>query len=150
MNPLSRSAVPNPELTPVCRSLPKTVTCLVRCARSMNILAIGAGLIFGSYLDPTLSRLGLSDSVIDEVRMRDIPFWFSFMAAGALTAMYAGVGERSARGILLGVMLITYVVYAAVRIFSIGEQGLPEFEAQIHIARILLEFALQSRKVFRL
>ena len=85
------------------------------------ILAIGAGMIFGSYLDPTLSRLGVSDSLIDEVRMRDIPFWFSFMSAGALTAMYARVGERNARGILPGVMLIAYVVYAAVRLFAIGD-----------------------------
>ena len=61
------------------------------------ILAIGVGLIAGSYLDPALSRLGLSDALIEEVRMRDIPFWFSFMAAGALTAMSAGFIERSMR-----------------------------------------------------
>jgi len=85
------------------------------------ILAIGAGLIFGSYVDPALSRMGFSDALIDEVRMRDIPFWFSFMAAGALTAMYPRFGERDAGGILLSVMLFAYVVYAAVRLFAIGD-----------------------------
>ncbi len=85
------------------------------------ILAIGTGLMFGSYVDPALSRLGFPDALIEEVRMRDIPFWFSFMAAGALTAMYPRFGQRSARGILLGIMLFAYVVYAAVRLFAIGD-----------------------------
>jgi surface polysaccharide O-acyltransferase-like enzyme len=85
------------------------------------ILSIGAGLIAGSYLDPTLSRLGLSDALIEEVRMRDIPFWFSFMAAGALTAMSAGFIERSMRIFVLGALLIAYLTYAAVRVFGIGD-----------------------------
>jgi surface polysaccharide O-acyltransferase-like enzyme len=85
------------------------------------ILSIGAGLIAGSYLDPTLSRLGLSDALIEEVRMRDIPFWFSFMAAGALTAMSAGFIERSMRIFVLGALLISYLIYAAVRVFGIGD-----------------------------
>ena len=85
------------------------------------ILAIGAGLIAGSYLDPTLSRLGFPDSVIEEVRMRDIPFWFSFMAAGALTAMFAGFIERGMRSFFLGALLVAYAIYAAVRIFGIGD-----------------------------
>jgi surface polysaccharide O-acyltransferase-like enzyme len=119
-----------------------------KCKRALFLtLAIGAGLIFGSYLDPTLSRLGFSDSVIDEVRMRDIPFWFSFMAAGALTAMYARVGERSARGILLGVMLIAYVVYAAVRIFTIGDAAAYDSIAYFAYAALLCFwlFAIQPR-----
>jgi surface polysaccharide O-acyltransferase-like enzyme len=85
------------------------------------ILAIGAGLIAGSYLDPTLSRLGLSDALIEEVRMRDIPFWFSFMAAGALTAMSAGFAERSMRLPVVGALLIAYLIYAGVRVFGIGD-----------------------------
>src|SRR5438874_10056139 len=39
-------------------------------------LSIGCGLLAGSYLDPALSRLGVSDALLDEIRMRDIPFWF--------------------------------------------------------------------------
>jgi surface polysaccharide O-acyltransferase-like enzyme len=85
------------------------------------ILSIGAGLVAGNYLDPTLSRLGLSDALIEEVRMRDIPFWFSFMAAGALTAMSAGFIERSMRIFVLGALLIAYLIYAAVRVFGIGD-----------------------------
>jgi surface polysaccharide O-acyltransferase-like enzyme len=85
------------------------------------ILAIGAGLVAGSYLDPTLSRLGFSDALIEEVRMRDIPFWFTFMAAGALTAMSAGFIERSMRISVVGALLIAYLIYAAVRVFGIGD-----------------------------
>src|SRR5260370_39909507 len=48
------------------------------------LLSIGLGLIAGSYLDPLLFRFGYSDSLIEEVRMRDIPFWFCFAALGAL------------------------------------------------------------------
>ncbi|MEA2829314.1 MAG: acyltransferase, partial [Bradyrhizobium sp.] len=55
------------------------------------LLAIGLGLIAGSYLDPSLSRLGFSDSAVEEVRMRDIPFWFSFAALGALIGI-SGTG----------------------------------------------------------
>ena len=51
------------------------------------ILAIAAGLIAGSYLDPLLSRLGLSGLPDRGSRMRDIPFWFSFMALGSMAAM---------------------------------------------------------------
>ena len=86
------------------------------------ILAIGAGLIAGSYLDPALSRLGLSDALIEEVRMRDIPFWFSFMAAGALTAYVCRLHRARACGYaVVGALLIAYLIYAAVRIFGIGD-----------------------------
>jgi peptidoglycan/LPS O-acetylase OafA/YrhL len=85
------------------------------------ILTIGAGLIAGSYLDPALSRLGLPDALIEEVRMRDILFWFSFMAAGALTAMSASFIERSMRTAVVGALLIAYLIYAAVRVLGIGE-----------------------------
>jgi len=101
------------------------------------ILAIGAGLIFGSYVDPTLSRLGYSDALIDEVRMRDIPFWFSFMAAGALTAMYPRSDEPSARGILLGVMLLAYAAYATVRLFAIGDAAAYDSTAFFAYAALL-------------
>jgi surface polysaccharide O-acyltransferase-like enzyme len=85
------------------------------------ILAIGAGLMAGSYLDPALTRLGFSEALIEEVRMRDIPFWFAFMAAGALTAMSAGFIERGMRVYLLGALLTAYMIYTAVRVFGIGD-----------------------------
>ena len=85
------------------------------------ILSIGCGLLAGSYLDPAMSRLGVSHAQLDEVRMRDIPFWFSFVALGALTAMLADLSDRSARRWLLGAMLAAYIFFAAVRITGIGD-----------------------------
>ena len=86
------------------------------------LLAIAIGLIAGSYLDPLLFRFDLSAALVEEVRMRDIPFWFGFAALGGLVAM-PGVREAIAR---IRVQLITmtlalYVVYAAVRQFQIGD-----------------------------
>jgi peptidoglycan/LPS O-acetylase OafA/YrhL len=86
------------------------------------VLSIAFGLIAGSYLDPLLSRLGFSDSLVEEVRMRDLPFWFSFMALGAL----AGIsGSRSSlhdiRALLIGATLLACILYAAVRLFGLGD-----------------------------
>jgi surface polysaccharide O-acyltransferase-like enzyme len=88
---------------------------------ALLILSIGCGLLAGSYLDPAISRLGASDALLDEVRMRDIPFWFSFVALGALTAMFADLGDQGTRRALLGAMLAAYVIYAAVRILNLGD-----------------------------
>ena len=88
---------------------------------TLLILAIGCGLLAGSYLDPAISRLGASDALLDEVRMRDIPFWFSFVALGALTAMFADLTDQSIRRTLLGAMLAAYALYAAVRILNLGD-----------------------------
>lgn len=88
---------------------------------ALLILAIGCGLLAGSYLDPAMSRLGASDALLDEVRMRDIPFWFSFVAIGALTAMFADLSDQGMRRALLGAMLAAYIVYAAVRILGLGD-----------------------------
>jgi peptidoglycan/LPS O-acetylase OafA/YrhL len=85
------------------------------------ILSIGCGLLAGAYLDPAISRLGYSDGLLDEVRMRDIPFWFSFVALGALTAMFADLGDQGIRRSLPGAMLAAYMVYAAVRILNLGD-----------------------------
>ena len=74
-----------------------------------------------AYLDPAISRLGASDALLDEVRMRDIPFWFSFVALGALTAMFADLRDQGMRRALLGAMLAAYMVYAAVRILDLGD-----------------------------
>jgi len=88
---------------------------------ALLILSIGCGLLAGSYLDPALSRLGASDALLDEVRTRDIPFWFSFVALGALTAMFADLTDHGMRLALLGAMLAAYLLYAAVRILSLGD-----------------------------
>ena len=84
-------------------------------------LSIGCGLLAGSYLDPAISRLGASDALLDEIRMRDIPFWFSFVALGALTAMFADLSDQGMRRALPGAMLAAYMFYAAVRILGLGD-----------------------------
>jgi peptidoglycan/LPS O-acetylase OafA/YrhL len=88
---------------------------------ALLILSIGSGLLAGAYLDPAISRLGASDALLDEVRMRDIPFWFSFVALGALTAMFADLSDHGMRRALLGAMLAAYMTYAAVRILGLGD-----------------------------
>ncbi|KRQ99927.1 acyltransferase [Bradyrhizobium jicamae] len=88
---------------------------------TLLILSIGCGLLAGSYLDPAMSRLGTSEALLDEVRTRDIPFWFSFVALGALTAMFADLTDRGVHRLLLGAMLAAYALYAAVRIFNLGD-----------------------------
>ena len=85
------------------------------------ILSIGCGLLAGSYLDPAISRLGASDALLDEFRIRDIPFWFSFVALGALTAMFADLSDQATRRALLGAMLAAYMIYAAARILGLGD-----------------------------
>jgi peptidoglycan/LPS O-acetylase OafA/YrhL len=86
------------------------------------LLSIAFGLIAGSYLDPLLSRAGFSDSLVEEVRMRDIPFWFSFMALGALVGLSGSRPSlRDMRALLIGATLLAYVVYAAVRLSGVGD-----------------------------
>jgi surface polysaccharide O-acyltransferase-like enzyme len=86
------------------------------------LLAITLGLIAGSYLDPLLLRLGFSDSVVEEVRMRDIPFWFSFMAIGVLIGI-SGTGSslRDMPVLISGATLLAFIIYAAVRLFGLGD-----------------------------
>lgn len=84
--------------------------------------AVLLGLVAGSYLDPTLARLGLSNDLIEEARLRDLPFWFSFMALGAMVAI--GNAEDALRRhalILIICTVVGYVVYAAVRVGSVGD-----------------------------
>jgi fucose 4-O-acetylase-like acetyltransferase len=86
------------------------------------LLSIALGLIIGSYLDPLLFRQGFSDSVVEEVRMRDIPFWFSFAAPGALVGISGTRSSvRGMRALISGATLLAYVIYAAVRLFSLGD-----------------------------
>jgi surface polysaccharide O-acyltransferase-like enzyme len=85
-------------------------------------LSIVFGLIAGSYIDPLLARVGFTDSFIQEVRLRDIPFWFSFAALGALVATSeAGLALRDMRLTVAGSALATYIIYALVRLFGIGD-----------------------------
>jgi surface polysaccharide O-acyltransferase-like enzyme len=86
------------------------------------LLAIPLGLIAGSYLDPLLSRLGSPDPVVEEIRMRDIPFWFSFMALGTLIGLARDGSKLSdIRVPLSGATLLAFMVYAAVRLFGLGD-----------------------------
>ena len=89
---------------------------------ALLLSAIVFGLIVGSYLDPLLSHLGFSESLIEEVRMRDIPFWFSFMALGALAGIF-GVrsGASETRLLLVAAAFVAYVIYASIRLFRIGD-----------------------------
>lgn len=85
-------------------------------------LSIACGLLVGSYLDPFLMRHGLSDGLVEEVRMRDIPFWFSFVALGMMVAKSSALPVlREMRMALTVAVLATYVLYAAVRLLVIGD-----------------------------
>jgi surface polysaccharide O-acyltransferase-like enzyme len=87
-------------------------------------LAMMVGLMVGSYLDPLLFNFGVSASLVEEFRLRDIPFWFGFAAFGGLVAM---PGVRAAltwmRAPLAAAMLLFYVAYAAARYFQIGDSA---------------------------
>ena len=86
------------------------------------MLSIVFGLIVGSYLDPLLSRRGLSESLIEEIRMRDIPFWFSFAGLGVLAASSGTVSAlRAMRLPMVGGTFVAYMIYAAVRLFGLGD-----------------------------
>jgi hypothetical protein len=89
---------------------------------ALLLLAILFGLIAGSYLDPLADRLGMSEAQTEELRMRDIPFWFGFVALGALIGRYDVRSRlRDMRGLLLGATMIAYAVYAAVRLSGLGD-----------------------------
>ncbi|WP_244487326.1 acyltransferase [Afipia sp. Root123D2] len=85
-------------------------------------MSIGLGLIVGSYLDPLMQHLGYSDSLIQEARLRDIPFWFGFAALGALLAISdIGLAVRDMRTLLAGAAGVTYVIYATIRLSDTGD-----------------------------
>jgi len=86
------------------------------------LFSIMFGLLVGSYLDPLLLHLGFSQSLVEEVRMRNIPFWFCFVALGVLVARF-GTGSvlRDMRWPIAAGALLTYAVYASVRRFGIGD-----------------------------
>jgi surface polysaccharide O-acyltransferase-like enzyme len=85
-------------------------------------LAIVAGLTVGAYLDPLLARLGASPSLIEEARLRDIPFWFAFVALGAIVGMTSSKDQwKPARFSLAALTAAAFLAYAAVRIWNIGD-----------------------------
>jgi hypothetical protein len=89
---------------------------------SFLLLAILLGLTAGSYLHPLAFRLGFGESLVEELRMRDVSFWFVFMALGTLAGLFrikqvlAGM-----RWPLVAATLAAYILYAAVRLFRIGD-----------------------------
>jgi peptidoglycan/LPS O-acetylase OafA/YrhL len=87
-------------------------------------LAILLGLLAGSYLDPLLARLGASNDLIEEARLRDLPFWFAFMALGVLAGI-TDVARPLARMIplLSASTVAAYAIYTAARIFSLGDSA---------------------------
>lgn len=87
-------------------------------------ISIAFGLFAGSYLDPLLLRAGFSESLVQEARLRDVPFWFSFAACGALFGALRGEPVlRNMRMTILSATLIAYLIYAAVRISGIGDSA---------------------------
>jgi fucose 4-O-acetylase-like acetyltransferase len=109
------------------------------------ILGIGFGLIAGSYLDPLLFRLGFPDAMVEEVRMRDIPFWFSFAALGALAAMCSGFADRGIRVTLFCSTLIACLLYAAVRLSGIGDAAVYDSLAFFFYAALFCVWLLVLR-----
>ncbi|MET0443537.1 MAG: acyltransferase [Pseudorhodoplanes sp.] len=110
------------------------------------LITIAVGLVTGAYLDPALARFGLSDGVIEEFRMRDIPFWFAFAALGMLVA------RASIRAVLLDMLptlgvatLIAYVIYTAVRMAAIGDAAAYDSTAFFFYAATLSVLLLASR-----
>jgi surface polysaccharide O-acyltransferase-like enzyme len=109
-------------------------------------LAIVVGLTFGAYLDPLLRRAGIAGSIVEEVRMRDVPFWFGFVALGALTGLLGGqaVLHRS-RHLLVGLTVGAYLVYAAIRVSGLGDaadyDSLPFFLYSALFCLTLLAFS---------
>lgn len=94
----------------------------VRRLAFLLMLAVPVGLTFGAYIDPLLQRFGVTESVIQEVRLRDLPFWFSFMAVGALAGLFrADHMFRAWRYPLAAAAAAAYAVYAAGRIAGIGD-----------------------------
>ncbi|HEY1473059.1 MAG TPA: acyltransferase [Pseudolabrys sp.] len=85
-------------------------------------LSIVIGLAIGAYLAPLLRYFGVPGPAVEEVRMRDLPFWFGFMALGVI------VGRLELQRLLqdlriplLAVTVAGYAGYVSVRVFGIGD-----------------------------
>lgn len=114
-------------------------------------LAILIGIVAGSYIDPLLLHKGFSESFVQEVRLRDIPFWFSFVALGALVGISsAGLALRDSRLLVAVAAFCAYIIYAAVRVSGIGDAAdydLVAFFAYAALLAILL-LGLHPRSQF--
>jgi peptidoglycan/LPS O-acetylase OafA/YrhL len=109
-------------------------------------LAIALGLVVCAYLDPLLVRFGLSNDAIEEARLRDLPFWFAFMALG----MIVGIAklERPLAGMipLLGTgIAVAFAIYAAVRILTLGDAAAYDSVALFAYAAPLCLLMLAAR-----
>ncbi|MGP9813777.1 acyltransferase family protein [Rhodopseudomonas sp. NSM] len=114
------------------------------------LLAIGFGVLAGSYVDPLLSRFGVSEGLVEEVRLRDLPFWFCFMAIGVLAGLSTSGPEIAGRRLLLaGATVVAFVLYAAIRLTGIGDAATYDSVAFLLYAGLLccllLGLRLQSR-----
>jgi fucose 4-O-acetylase-like acetyltransferase len=89
---------------------------------TLLVSAILIGLVAGSYLDPLMIRIGASGELIEEARLRDLPFWFAFMALGVLArTVNARQFLAGSIPLLSACTVVAYVIYAAVRILSLGD-----------------------------
>jgi peptidoglycan/LPS O-acetylase OafA/YrhL len=116
---------------------------------TLLLLAAGFGVLAGSYLDPLLVKFGVSAGVVDEVRMRDIPFWFCFVALGALAGIFANRSDASdARPLLAAAAVLAFVLYASIRLLGIGDAATYDSVAFLLFAGllccVLLGLRLQS------
>ena len=116
-------------------------------ARLILALAIAAmfGLIAGNYLDPLLLQHGFSASFVEEVRLRNIPFWFFFMAIGAIVGIVR-IKTELVRPLpwIAACAVIAYAIYAAVRVFDIGDAA-PYDSSAFLLYAILLALTLLAR-----
>ncbi len=100
-----------------------------RADRQLRLIALLSfvaivGLAAGAYLDPVLQRFGLAAAVIEEVRMRDVPFWFGLMAAGVLVGqLNTELLLRQWRTPLISATVLAYAAYALVRVFGVGDSA---------------------------
>lgn len=111
-------------------------------------LAIAAafGIVAGSYLDPLLAQNSVPDALIEEARLRDIPFWFAFMAIGAIFGLARA--ERMLRDLLpllTGAAATAFLVYAAVRVCNIGDAA-PYDSPAFGVYAVLLALVLLALK----
>jgi peptidoglycan/LPS O-acetylase OafA/YrhL len=108
-------------------------------------LAILLGIVAGSYLDPVLSRAGASSALVEEARLRDLPFWFAFMSLGVLVGMNGT--DRLLAGMtraLAASVAIAWAVYAGVRILSLGDAAAYDSTALFGYASLLCLAALTA------
>jgi len=112
-------------------------------------LSIVTGLAIGAYLDPLLYRLGIPDPLIEEARMRDLPFWFAFMAAGGIIGIVRLEGSLAELRVPLAMLAAgAYAAYAAIRIYRLGDaadyDSMAYFVYSVSFCMALFGFAPKS------